>query len=175
MAKGMQILSEEILENIKGGLPKAPTQTPTQPLTQAEGATPIIEGSFHGSLEEAANLLLSILPNSIKDYVNELADITLKIPRWQLLLGSLMAQQESGSLAAPSIDPAWRQVEALIESTVCLFCKQPFQPKRFGQKYCSTKCGDEARRIQIAEMNKRRDAEREAEKKAMREAGLPTI
>src|SRR3972149_871093 len=130
--KGHQLESEEILGTVKEGLSKSPTGNPT-PLTNAEGAPLSIEGSFHGSLEEAANLLLTILPDSIRDYACELADITLKIPRWQLLLGSMMAQQESGNLAAPSIDPGWRQVEMLIKESICHFCKKGFPPKHSGQ------------------------------------------
>jgi len=172
MAKGQQILTDEILGNVAGGLSKAPTQTPT-PLTYAEGASPQpIEGSFHGSLEEAANLLLTILPTSIRDYACELADITLKIPRWQLILGSLMAQQESGNLAAPSIDPSWRQVELLIKSSICEHCKTEFPPKRQGQKYCSNKCGDLARGEEIQKQNKLKEEIRRMEEKAEREAGL---
>lgn len=153
--KGQQILSEEILEGVKGGLPKAPTNPP--PPTNAEGATPLIEESFHGSLEDAANLLLSILPSSIREYATELADITLKIPRWQLILGSLMAQQESGNLPAPSIDPAWRQIELLVEKSICQYCKKEFSPKRFGQRFCSNLCGDKARGEEIARQKKLRN------------------
>lgn len=154
MTRGQQILSEEILEGVKGRLPKAPTYPPTP--TNAEEAHPLIEESFHGSLEEAANLLLSILPSSIREYAAELADITLKIPRWQLILGSLMAQQESGNLPAPSIDPAWRQIELLLEKSICAYCKKEFPSKRFGQKFCSNLCGDKARGEEIARQKKLR-------------------
>lgn len=173
MVKGHQIESEDILGTVKEGLSKSPTPTPT-PLTLAEGAPSPIEGSFHGSLEEAANLLLSILPTSIRDYACELADITLKLPRWQLILGSLMAQQESGNLAAPSIDPSWRQVELLIKSSICQYCKTGFPPKHAGQKYCSNKCGDLARGEEIKAQNKMRDEIRRMEEQAERVAGLRT-
>lgn len=173
MAKGHQLESEDILGSVKEGLSKAPTQPPT-PLTNAEGAPQLIEGSFHGSLEEAANLLLSIIPTSVRDYACELADITLKIPRWQLLLGSMMAQQESGNLAAPSIDPGWRQVELLIKESICQYCKKSFPPKHSGQKYCSNQCGDKARGEAIKAQNKMRDEIRKREEQAEREAGLRT-
>ena len=172
MAKGQQILSEEILEGIKGGLLKAPTPSPTQPLTNAEEASPPIEASFHGSLEEAANLLLSILTPSVRELANELADITLKIPRWQLILGSLMAQQESGTLAAPSIDPAWRQIELITEKSICGYCKQEFQPKKFKQAYCSNLCGDKARGEEIVRQNKIKAEIRKREEQALKEAGM---
>lgn len=166
-----QILSEEILEGVREGLP--PTY-PSSSLSTSELSPPLIEESYHGSLEEAANLLLSILPSSIREYAVELADITLKIPRWQLILGSLMAQNESGNLTAPSIDPAWRQIELVIQKTICGYhaCKKQFTPKRFGQKYCSTKCGDLMRGEEIAKHNKEREAFREKERKLEKDAGL---
>ena len=169
--KGHQLESEEILGTVKEGLSKSPTGNPT-PLTNAEGAPLSIEGSFHGSLEEAANLLLSIIPTSIRDYACELADITLKIPRWQLLLGSMMAQQESGNLAAPSIDPGWRQVEMLLKQSICQYCKKEFPPKHAGQKFCSNLCGDKARGEEITRQNKFKDEIRKREEQAEREAGL---
>lgn len=174
MARGHQILTEEILGKVEGGLPKAPTISPIQSSSLAAEAPPLIEESFHGSLEDAANLLLSLLLPSIRDYAIELADITLKIPRWQLILGSLMAQHESGTLTAPSIDPAWRQVELLIEKSICQYslCKKQFSPKRFGQKYCSNLCGDMVRKEEIKKQNEMRDKMREAEKEAEKEAGL---
>ena len=170
---GDQILSEEILGTVKGGLSKVPAPSPqTTPINQTEGAPPPIEGSFHGSLEEAANLLMTVLPTSIKDYACELADIVLKIPRWQLLLGSLMAQQESGSLTAPSLDPGWRQVELLIQKSTCPQCNQSFTPDHFGQLYCTNKCGNLARKVQIDKDNALKAKIREAEQKAMKAAGL---
>ena len=172
MAKGHQILSEEILSTVQEGLSKPPTSPLPSPQTLAEGAPPAIEGSFHGSLEEAANLLLTILPNSVRDYACELADITLKIPRWQLLLGALMAQQESGTLAAPSIDPSWRQVELLIHTNTCEHCHKEFQPKRQGQKYCSNACGDAERKIEIGRQNAFKEEIRRREEQAQREAGI---
>jgi hypothetical protein len=174
---GDQILTDEILGTVKGGLSKVPASSPNvanTPINQTEGAPPPIEGSFHGSLEEAANLLMTILPPSIKDYACELADIVLKIPRWQLLLGSLMAQNESGNLAAPSLDPGWRQVELLIQKSICGWekCKKVFTPDHFGQLYCSNQCGNAARKADIDKNNELKEKVRKAEQKAMREAGL---
>jgi len=83
-----------------------------------------------------------------------------------------MAQQESGTLAAPSIDPSWRQVELLIKNSVCEQCGISFPPKRQGQRFCSNKCGDLARKVEIDRSNKLKEQIRLAEQRAMKEAGL---
>lgn len=94
------------------------------------------------SLEEAANLILSNLEPAVRDFAFEIADTVLKIPRWCLLLGSLLAQYESGTLVSPSIDPAWISEKAVRDTTrVCAHCYREFTPKRLNQKYCSNTCG----------------------------------
>ncbi|MEM2125700.1 MAG: hypothetical protein QXQ53_04815 [Candidatus Methanosuratincola sp.] len=94
-------------------------------------------------LENAANLLLSVLEPRVRDFAFEVADVVLKIPRWQLLLGSLVAQHESGSLPSPSIDPAWVDIADRLPSlsSTCPTCNKTFTPKRYGQRYCSNLCG----------------------------------
>jgi len=134
--------------------------------------SPIIGETYSRSLDDAATLLLNILSPAIRSYVFELADITLKLPRWQLLLGALMSQYESGNLTAPSIDPSWREVEAVIGDSTCGHCGVTFTPRRFGQKYCSQKCGDEARGIEIKARNKERDDFQRREREAAKEAGM---
>ena len=95
-------------------------------------------------LNDAADILLSKLEPSIRNYAFEVADLVLKIPRWQLVLGTLMAQYQSGALVAPYIDPSW-QSEQIVESAgVCERCQKPFTPKRIKQRYCSNECGSMA-------------------------------
>lgn len=95
-------------------------------------------------LEEAANTLLSRFTPSIRDFACEVADLVLKIPRWQLLCGSLLAQYESGSLPAPSLDPAWTKGEVVEVRGVCEQCGVEFEPRKFRQRYCSNACGSKA-------------------------------
>ena len=95
-------------------------------------------------LNDAADILLSKLEPSIRNYAFEVADLVLKIPRWQLVLGTLMAQYQSGALVAPYIDPSW-QSEQIVESAgVCERCQKVFTPKRIKQRYCSNECGSMA-------------------------------
>ncbi len=151
MAKREQVLSEEILSGIQA---KFTPQSPTPiDLGMEENKSREIGETYSGSLDDAATLLLGILQQSVRDYAIELADITLKIPRWQLILGSLMSQYESGNLTAPSIDPSWRQVELLQKDSICEECKESFVPKRLRQKYCENKtprCGDIVRKREFA-------------------------
>jgi hypothetical protein len=91
--------------------------------------------------EAAADILLSKLEPAIRTYAIEVADLVLKIPRWQLVLGTLMAQYQSGALVAPYIDPSW-QVEQIVESaSKCERCGKDFVPHRLRQRFCSNECG----------------------------------
>lgn len=156
-----QILSEEILGKVKEQFEGVPSpQTYFPPSQEGERVSEIGE-SYSRSLDDAATLLLNILTPSIRDYATELADITLKIPRWQLLLGSLLSQYEGGNLTAPSIDPSWRQIEIAIGKSHCLWkdCGREFTPRRLGEKFCSPLCGDNQRRVDISLIRKRREEE----------------
>lgn len=146
-----QVLTDEILSKVKEERLPSSSFTPSTPPTNGEPPTQVINETYSGSLDDAATLLLNILTPSIRSLAMELADITLKIPRWQLLLGSMLAQYEGGCLAAPSIDPSWRQIEVAIGRSFCRICKREFTPKRFGQLFCSTPCGDVARGTAIEE------------------------
>jgi predicted nucleic acid-binding Zn ribbon protein len=128
--------------------------------TEGESSRPLVEERMTSALEDAATLILSQLTPSIREYAMEIADIVLKVPRWQLVLGCVLAQQESGTLANPSIDPGWRQVEISLGTGTCKECGQPFPPKRMGQRFCSNKCGSAAQKKQIEidrEKKKRED------------------
>ena len=98
------------------------------------------ELSLNDRLEEAANLLLEQFQPSVKLFAMEVADIVLKIPRWQLLVGSMLAQHESGCLPAPSIDPSWAH-ERTDNKRTCKFCGQEFSPFKPFQDYCTNSCG----------------------------------
>lgn len=165
-----QPATEEILGGVKEthSIAEPPSPSPRQPSTE-EG---VINQTFHNALEEAATLLLSVLQKPLKDYINELAETTLKIPKWQLLMGSVVTQYESGNLPAPSLDPSWRSVEAILGESVCPECGEIFAPKRFGQKFCSNKCGTAQRQREIEAEKKKREDVRRREREAAREAGM---
>ena len=156
MAKN-RILSEEIIGNLGEKLHESPPINPPSETTLGAPPQSVIGETYNRSLDDAANTILNLLQPSLKDYAFELADVVLKIPRWQLLLGSMVAQYESGNLTAPSIDPSWRQVELLQKDSVCAnpLCGKIFSPKRFGQKFCSNECGNAVRKIEIEERKKR--------------------
>ena len=96
-------------------------------------------------LERAANLLITQFTPSMRGFVEEVADIVLKIPRWQLLCGSVLAQYEGGSLPAPSIDPSWLHETIEHDKRECEECLTLFTPFKPFQKYCSNACGNVAR------------------------------
>ena len=167
-----QLKTDEILTSIKEG--RNLTPSPITPPSQLGGESPVVGESYSRSLDDAATLLINLLSPSIRDYAIELADIVLKIPRWQLLLGSMMAQYEGGCLTAPSIDPSWRQAETIMSDSICQLdaCQKHFSPKRYGQRYCSQECGDVARGREIANINKVRRLNEMARKREEREEGI---
>jgi len=170
MAKN-KFAPEDVLAELKESIAVTPPTPTPDPSTLGPSPTPIIGETYSGSLDDAATLLLNILTPSIRDYVIELAEITLKIPRWQMLLGALLAQYESGTLAAPSVDPSWRQIEAVAGKNFCPECKKEFSPKRHKQVFCSTACGDQARGRAIREQNRQRDENQRRVKELEAEAG----
>ena len=60
--------------------------------SREHGPDPSSVVSVKLGLNDAADILLSKLEPSIRSYAFEVADLVLKIPRWQLVLGTLMAQ-----------------------------------------------------------------------------------
>ncbi len=106
-------------------------------------------------LESATNLLLSQLTPNIVLFAEEIADIVLKIPRWQLVCGSVLAQFESGTLTAPALDPAWTHGGPFQAERACERCHEIFLPFKPFQKYCSNACGT-ATLLSIREARKER-------------------
>jgi predicted nucleic acid-binding Zn ribbon protein len=104
----------------------------------ADNPTPI---SLEQRLNEAAELLLSQFIPSIHTFAIEVADVVLKIPRWQLICGSMLAQFESGCLQAPSIDPSWHREGTEIGQRECAYCRIMFTPFKAFQETCSNDCG----------------------------------
>jgi hypothetical protein len=131
LSEGPIVQTDTVEESINEFQTGVPSSTPTATTTDI-------------STEAAADILLSKLEPSIRNYAIELADLVLKIPRWQLVLGSLMCQYQSGSLVAPYIDPSW-QVQQIAESSAkCEKCGEVFIPKRLKQRFCSNACGSAA-------------------------------
>ena len=172
MAKKENILPSEVISELEERLQESPSPQQEPTPQQDTGPAPLqtINDTYSGSLDDAASLLLRQLVPSVRDYAFELADIVLKIPRWQLMLGAVLAQFESGTLQAPSIDPSWRQMEVVAGTSICgsdtpYGCKKIFVPKRFGEKFCSPACGNLARKGDIDRINKAKAKELELRKK----------
>ncbi len=147
MSRSRSIVPEEVLGELSDSLRAYSNESDLPQPSISSESSPLQRSVYQSALEESGRQLISLLPVSIRDYMIELANITLKIPVWQLLLGSVMAQYESGNLAAPSIDPSWRQAELITGESTCHYHKCPlperkFTPKRIGQLFCSNSCGD---------------------------------
>jgi len=92
-------------------------------------------------LEAAANLLLEQLVPSVREFAYEVADVVLKVPRWQLLCGTLLAQFEGGTLTAPSLDPTWTEGKKTTGKRICQKCGKEFEPFKAFQRFCGNACG----------------------------------
>ena len=97
---------------------------------------------FTAELEAATNLLMGQIMPELREFFNEVADVVLHVPRWQLMVGSVLAQHMNGSLPSPFIDPSWSNgVTLVFKKITCAECGEVFDPKRLGQTYCSNACG----------------------------------
>ncbi len=130
-------------------------------------------------LEASANILISQFPSSTRDFIIEVADIVLKIPRWELIAGSVLAQYTQGTLASPDLDPSWRDPVISESKGMCAYCKKEFVPHKYNQMFCSNECGGKARKDTLAkklaaeaeQMRRRIIAYIQAMKDAVIEAG----
>ena len=180
---GRRLIDDEVntdVEQLIQGLGKAVEEAvdAAPPSTPVQGASPS-QYTLSGTLEEGADLLLQQLSPAIRDYAFEVADQVLHIPRWQLVLGSMLAQYEGGNLSTPATDPSWSAETVRQSSAICAFCLKPFQPERFKQTFCSQTCGTAARKKEIEGRNaakqkelddRRRMAQRERDEREVRES-----
>lgn len=153
--------TEDLIKHLSSDLHKPQSLEPSTIEPSTSKPQFAIEESQSRTLEESANLLISVLDASLRDYMFEIADLTLKIPRWQLILGAVVSQYQTGALIAPSIDPSWKDSNVLTKSSInfCEQCKKPFTPKRYGQRFCSNHCGDKSRFEDIKLMRAKREEE----------------
>jgi len=117
-------------------MPKEPISRSIQPQPQ-----PSSSSSPPLSLNDAATLIINQLPPSFRDFAFEVADVILKIPRWQLVAGILLFSAESGNLVSPSLDPSWTTNGISLSTSTCPECGKQFTPYRLGQIFCSNECG----------------------------------
>jgi len=114
------------------------------------GEPPEIRGRPVDILESAANIIITQLPSSIRDFVSEIADIVLKIPRWELIAGSVLSQYTQGTLSSPDLDPSWRDPVIAELKRVCEYCHNEFTPHKYGQRFCSNECGGKRSKEELA-------------------------
>jgi hypothetical protein len=93
-------------------------------------------------LDMAANLILQMIPPNFKLLAEEVADVVLKVPRWHLVAGLVLAMIEQGMVAIPSIDPGWGRESFNAKEVECEQCHAIFVPDHIGQRFCSNFCGN---------------------------------
>jgi len=123
---------------------EVPTITSLSDLTKVDTSDSLREDSISHSMsaEDAANIILSYLPPNLELLAKEIADVVLKVPRWHLVTGLVLAMCESGQATIPSIDPGWARETFRPKEYECQQCKKIFSPLYMGQPFCSNKCGN---------------------------------
>ncbi len=93
------------------------------------------------SLNDCAEALIGHLDEQSRDFAIECANIILKIPMWQLVVGHLRQVADRGEMQSPWLDSDWGKDPVKLENINCLTCGNPFSPIRLGQSYCCNGCG----------------------------------
>ena len=99
------------------------------------------------ALNGAANLILSMLSQPVREMLQETAASTLNIPLWQLVAGLVQQAYDIGLFTTPQIDPGWLQYQTsapVIQNQArCGWkdCGKVFQPRWPKQEFCSNECG----------------------------------
>jgi len=135
---------------------------------QVISLNPVVEvpGPSFDELEEAANLLLSQLQVPDQEFLVEIADFVLHIPKWHLVCGLLVAELRGNTATSPMLDGSWKWGVAGASSKQCSICQVEFTPTRLGQEVCGEKCG--------VERDKRAKEKRDEQLKAEIEASKST-
>ena len=91
-----------------------------------------------------ARLIMSVLTPPEINWIKEIAQKIHKRPIWQCFAGWFRYCHENSMAQAPLFDSQWdTKVDFGPGASTCALdeCRQSFIPKRYGQMYCSTKCG----------------------------------
>lgn len=102
------------------------------------------------ALNGAANLILSMLSEPVRETMMETAATTLTIPLWQLIAGLVQQAYDVGLFTTPALDPDWLQYmpskPAVFNAARCKQCNQVFQPRWPKQEFCGNDCGTDYQR-----------------------------
>lgn len=97
------------------------------------------------ALNGAANLLLSMLSEPVRELLLETAATTLNIPLWQLVAGLIQQAYDIGLYTTPVLDIDWLKhmpsKPAVFNQARCDQCGEVFQPRWPKQEFCSNECG----------------------------------
>lgn len=108
-------------------------RTPSAPVVPAPDPVPEI------TEEDAAELLVSYLPEEVRSLIQEAAQ-TKAMPVWQLLLGYTMRCSEWGELFSPYVLPAWVKGGKPGALRACKTCGQTFASRFPSATYCCAPC-----------------------------------
>ena len=121
-----------------------PTVKPDEELVKALDGQVVAENKAV-ALNGAANLILSMLSEPVRDMLMETASTTLGIPLWQLVAGLVQQAYDIGLFSTPQIDPDWvsnlPSKPAVFNQSRCKQCGETFQPRWPRQEWCSNECG----------------------------------
>lgn len=93
---------------------------------------------------QAVNLIKRTMPEYVKEFSDDICEETIKIPRWQHLMGMYRLANDMSLFPQPLLDPEWEERTEGKSQNKCPHCKKMFTPKYIGQLYCTNQCGSEA-------------------------------
>ena len=119
---------------------------PAQPRGERpEAATPAGDSSALPAapdLNVCARQLLAQLEPQWRDWIEQVAMETLKVPVWQVVCGVILQACDRSEVPAATIDARWKpEGTSEVTSHICPVCERPFIPKAYGQVVCGNKCG----------------------------------
>lgn len=121
---------------------------------------PTVTPELAAEWEKAADVLLHALPVWLSDAVREMAYVHNRQPLWAFVMGHVLKAYETGELSAPVLDPSWPRAftglpDPLNAQYKCVWCGNPFPPKRWRQKFCTNECGTAANHLEALDQAER--------------------
>lgn len=92
---------------------------------------------------------LPVLPKPEQDLFKEIARHN-HVSLWQAIWAQFRRAHENGMSFALILDPGWKSGDIYsLSPIICEECKKTFTPGRFGERFCSNKCGAEEERTRL--------------------------
>jgi len=100
-------------------------------------------------MDTGIEISLPVLPKPEQDLFKEIARHN-HVSLWQAIWAQFRRAHENGMSFALILDPGWKSGDIYsLSPIICEECNKTFTPKRFGERFCSNKCGAEEERARL--------------------------